>query len=86
MSLEQRFERWQRKHPEYADRLSETQAMTQRLEAELCESIGVRPKAVERLRWVEMPLTRAAWESAAGAQEGPTALATRLGTGPTAAA
>ena len=59
VSLEQRFGRWQRKHPEYADRLAETLVMARRLESEVCGSIGVRPEAVERLRWVDDALARA---------------------------
>ena len=59
VSLEQRFGRWQRKHPEYADRLSETLLMARRLEAGLCATVGVRPEAVERLRWVDDAMSRA---------------------------
>jgi putative nucleotidyltransferase with HDIG domain len=59
VSLDQRFGRWQRKHPEYAERLSETLLMARRLEAELCGTIGVRPEAVERLHWVDDAIARA---------------------------
>jgi putative nucleotidyltransferase with HDIG domain len=58
VSLEQRFGRWQRKHPEYADRLAETLILARHLEAELCGAIGIRPEAVERLRWVDDAMAR----------------------------
>ena len=59
VSLEARFARWQRRHPEYRDRLDEALGVARRLETSLCATIGIRPTDVERLRWVEDALARA---------------------------
>jgi hypothetical protein len=60
VSLDKRFERWQRKHPQYRKRLDAALLMAQQLEANLCETIGIKPGQVERLRWVDEALARAA--------------------------
>ena len=70
VSLEQRFDRWRSRHPEYAPKLDRALAVAQRLEAELCRTIGLEPTQVERLRWVDDAMARAA---AAGAIELPPA-------------
>jgi hypothetical protein len=70
VSLEQRFERWRRRHPEYAAQLGEAYATAGHLESELCATIGLEPTEVERLRWVGEALARA---TAAGAIEAPPA-------------
>lgn len=59
VSLQQRFERWRRRRPEYAERLDQACTMAGRLEDELCTTIGIRPCEVERLRWVDGALARA---------------------------
>ncbi len=59
VSLEQRFDRWRGKHPEYAEGLDRAFAMARRLEAELCTTIGIAPTGVERLRWVSDAMARA---------------------------
>ncbi len=59
VSLEQRFERWRRKHPEYADQLARALVTACRLETTLCETIGLDPTEVERLRWVDDAIARA---------------------------
>jgi len=59
VSLEQRFDRWQRKHPEYADQLDRAYATACRLETVLCETISIEPTEVERLRWVDDAMARA---------------------------
>ena len=59
VSLDQRFERWQRKHPEYAERLEHALHMARRLETQLCDIIGVGPNEIERLRWVDDAMARA---------------------------
>jgi hypothetical protein len=59
VSLDKRFARWQRKHPEYADTLAEALDMARRLEGSLCQATGIDPDEVERLRWVEDALARA---------------------------
>jgi putative nucleotidyltransferase with HDIG domain len=59
VSLDQRFERWQRKHPEYAERLDHALQVARRLETGICEAIGVRANEIERLCWVEGAMARA---------------------------
>jgi hypothetical protein len=68
VSLEQRFDRWRTRHPEYADKLERAYAVARRLEFELCRMIGLEPTQVERLRWVDDAMVRA---TAAGAIEAP---------------
>jgi hypothetical protein len=60
VSMEHRFERWRRRHPEHLDELARAFVLARRLEVELCEIIAIRPDAVERLRWVEQAMDRAA--------------------------
>lgn len=59
VSLEQRFARWRRKHPEYRAKLDRALAMAERLEATLCTSLGIAATDVERLRWVDDAMARA---------------------------
>jgi putative nucleotidyltransferase with HDIG domain len=59
VSLEQRFDRWRRRHPEYQEGLDRAYANARRLEAELCRVIGIRPDELERLRWVDEAIARA---------------------------
>jgi len=59
VSLEKRFARWRRRHPEYAQSIGEAFDMAQRLEAGICGAIAIRPEDVERLRWVEEAFERA---------------------------
>jgi uncharacterized protein len=59
VSLEKRFARWRRRHPEYVESIDAAFAMARSLEAGLCREIGVRPEEVERLRWVEDAIERA---------------------------
>jgi putative nucleotidyltransferase with HDIG domain len=59
VSLEQRFERWRRKHPEYRTKLDRAYVTAQRLEQTLCTAIGIEPTDVERLRWVDDAMSRA---------------------------
>jgi putative nucleotidyltransferase with HDIG domain len=58
VSLEQRFDRWRTRHPEYQEGLDRAYAMAQRLERGLCEAIGIDPCEIERLRWVEDAIAR----------------------------
>jgi putative nucleotidyltransferase with HDIG domain len=67
VSLEQRFARWERRHPEQAERLSRAHERARLLERALCDQVGVEPCAVERLRWVDDAMARA---RAAGAFDG----------------
>jgi len=59
VSLEQRFDRWRRKHPEYRIQLDRAFAVAQLLESTLCSAIGIRATDVERLRWVDDAMARA---------------------------
>ena len=59
VSLDQRFDRWRKRHPEFREGLDRACAMARRLEAELCEAIAIAPTEVERLRWVDDALERA---------------------------
>jgi len=59
VSLEQRFDRWRRKHPEYRAKLDRAYAVAERLEDTLCTAIGIAPTDVERLRWVDDAMARA---------------------------
>ena len=59
VSLDQRFARWQRRHPEYGGQLERALRMARRLETVLCETIGIDPGEVERLRWVDEAMARA---------------------------
>ena len=68
VSLEQRFDRWRRKHPEYSHKLDQAQLVARRLEVAVCAEAGLEPASVERLRWVDDALARA---MASGAIETP---------------
>ena len=59
VSLEQRFDRWRRKHPEYRAKLDRAYGVALRLEAAVCEAVAIEPTAVERLRWVDDAFERA---------------------------
>ena len=59
VSLDQRFDRWRRKHPEYEAKLEHAQEVARALESAVCGAVGVEPCQVERLRWVDEALQRA---------------------------
>ena len=59
VSLDQRFARWCRKHPDYADRLHDALLQARRLEEGVCAAAGVAATQVERLRWVDEARARA---------------------------
>jgi putative nucleotidyltransferase with HDIG domain len=59
VSLEQRFDRWRRDHPEYRAKLDLAYATALRLEHTLCTAIGIEATDVERLRWVDDAMSRA---------------------------
>ena len=59
VTLERRFDRWRRSHPEYRAKLDRAYAIAQRLEDTLCTAIGIEPGDVERLRWVDDAMSRA---------------------------
>jgi putative nucleotidyltransferase with HDIG domain len=53
VSLDQRFERWYRAHPGKRAWLDVAHERARRLEAIVCDEVGVTPSDVERLRWVD---------------------------------
>ncbi|MFN8519865.1 MAG: HD domain-containing protein [Chloroflexota bacterium] len=53
VTLDERFDRWVRKHPEGAADLALARERAADLEAELCELAAVRPDEVRRLPWAE---------------------------------
>jgi putative nucleotidyltransferase with HDIG domain len=59
VSLDQRFARWERRHPEYADRLRATLVLARQLETDICAALDIRPEDVERLPWVADAMARA---------------------------
>jgi putative nucleotidyltransferase with HDIG domain len=60
VSLDQRFERWHRAHPGKTAWLDVAHERARRMEAVLCEEIGVAPGEIERLRWVGEAQARSA--------------------------
>ena len=70
VSLERRFARWQRRHPEHAEQLERTLLIARRLESTLCLAIGIRPDEVERLPWVDEAILHASANGAFGATDG----------------
>jgi putative nucleotidyltransferase with HDIG domain len=58
VSLEQRFERWRRRHAEYGERLSAALSLARSLESDLCTLLEIRAEAVERLAWVAQARAR----------------------------
>jgi putative nucleotidyltransferase with HDIG domain len=59
VSLDQRFERWQRQHPRYSDHLAHALKVARCLETSLCQTISMTATDVERLRWVDDAMARA---------------------------
>ena len=55
VSLDARFERWYRHHPE-GDMLPVAQERARRLEQEICAAAGIAPEEVARLLWVDAAL------------------------------
>ncbi|MBA3778425.1 MAG: HD domain-containing protein [Chloroflexi bacterium] len=60
ISLEQRFDGWRKRHPEYAASLDEAWPRARRLEDDVCQVAGVRPAEIRRVRWVRRELARIA--------------------------
>ncbi len=59
VSLDERFERWVRKHPEAAEQLALARARAAELAAGICELAGVRPDEVRREPWAEAAIRMA---------------------------
>jgi putative nucleotidyltransferase with HDIG domain len=50
-AMSARFAGWAARYPEYRESLARARARAERLEREVCETAGVSPLAVRRLRW-----------------------------------
>ena len=59
-SMDRRFARWERRHPDYAESLSRARRRATELERQVCADAGVDPQDVRRLRWVGPAMVRAA--------------------------
>jgi hypothetical protein len=59
VSLDERFARWLRKHPDAAQQLALARARAEELEAEMCELAGLRPDEVRREPWAETAMRMA---------------------------
>lgn len=55
----ERFKRWKRRHPAFADQLKVARKRAALLEAEVCDAAGIKPDDVQRLRWVVAATDRA---------------------------
>lgn len=53
-----RFARWERRHPEYGERLLLARRRAERLERDVCGAAGIAPEDVERAPWVRETLRR----------------------------
>ncbi len=51
-AMSARFAGWAARYPEHRESLTRARARAERLEREVCETAGVSPLAVRRLRWV----------------------------------
>lgn len=60
VSLDRRFRRWERRHPDMAEQLAAARTAAALLEQEVCERAGVSPTSVQRLRWATRALQEAA--------------------------
>lgn len=58
-SLAARFAGWEARYPTDVDLLRRARARAERLEREVCETAGISPLAVRRLRWVASALASA---------------------------
>ena len=57
--MKERFADWERRYPRYGESLRRGRARADRLEREVCETAGVSPLSVRRLRWVTAALDAA---------------------------
>lgn len=58
--LDERFARWERRHPAYEESLALARRRAEVLEAGVCEAAGIAPRDVQRLRWVADTMARVA--------------------------
>jgi hypothetical protein len=59
VSLDERFDRWVRRHPESTEQLAQARERARRLELEVCDLAGLRPGDIRRLAWAEEALRTA---------------------------
>jgi putative nucleotidyltransferase with HDIG domain len=52
VTLDERFRRWEERHPERSESMRTARRRAERLEREVCAAAGVRPADVQRLAWV----------------------------------
>lgn len=52
-SMDKRFARWRRRHPEQGARLTLARERADRLERDVCDAAGIEPGKVSRLSWVK---------------------------------
>ncbi|MCY7418924.1 MAG: DNA internalization-related competence protein ComEC/Rec2, partial [Chloroflexi bacterium] len=67
VSLDQRYARWTRRHPEQQPLLVVSRARAAQLEAEICGLAGIGPEDVARHRWAAVACREAALPSSAAA-------------------
>ncbi len=77
VTLDGRFGRWLRRHPELAPQLALARANAARLETEICTLAGVEPVDVRRHRWAAAALGSAAYGAAVDAAAASDAAAAR---------
>lgn len=65
-AMSARFAGWAARYPEHRESLARARARAERLEREVCETAGVSPLAVRRLRWVAPTLDAARRRRTAG--------------------
>jgi hypothetical protein len=68
--MKERFADWERRYPRYAESLRRGRARAERLEREVCETAGVSPLSVRRLRWVAAALDAARRAAGQAPQDG----------------
>lgn len=63
-AMDERFERWDRRHPTFSAALATARERAMALEAGVCAAAGVVPGEVQRLRWVSDAIDRAGGRAA----------------------
>ncbi|MET0773372.1 MAG: HD domain-containing protein [Candidatus Limnocylindrales bacterium] len=59
VTLDERFARWVRKHPDAADQLAVARERAAQLEEEICALSGLRPDDIQRDPWAEQAVSAA---------------------------
>ncbi len=58
-TMDARFARWERRHPDYGDSLVRARRRAERLEHDICAAAGISPAEVRRLPWVARAMATA---------------------------